>query len=162
MEGLLGKRSSRFGGFIQRGHEAVVEVSHVIRGSGQFTVAQRVDDAAVTRAWRVDVSTTCHVYARPSPWANTVSLGCQIRLHRDPIPIAVVLLLEVGNNVLQKHDHALALCLRRGAPLLAARAFVRNLELEASQRGCIVIRRSFGGILMCEHIPVVLGADRHT
>src|SRR5205814_1757443 len=52
---------------------------------------------------------------------------------RANIPAAVVLLLEVGDNALQEPDHALALCPRRGAPLVATRALVRDLELESGQ-----------------------------
>ena len=75
--------------------------------------------------------------------------------------LAVVLLLEIGDDAFQERDHALALRLRRGAPLLTAGALVRDLELEPGHRGRVVVGTSFRGVLMREHIPVVLSPNRN-
>src|SRR4051812_36851567 len=47
--------------------------------------------------------------------------------------LAVALLLEIGENTSQEHDHALALGSRRSAPFPAVRTLVRDFELEATQ-----------------------------
>src|SRR5690349_4025606 len=72
-----------------------------------------------------------------------------------------VLLLEVREHASQEHDHALALRPRRCAPLAAARALVRDFELEARERRRVVVRGLFRGVLMREDVPVILGADGH-
>src|SRR5204863_6259899 len=82
-------------------------------------------------------------------------------LRRDRIACAVALLLEVGDDILQERDHALALGLRRRAPLLAARALVRDLELESGHRSGVVVCALLRGVLMCEDVPVILRANRH-
>src|SRR5436853_2133011 len=90
-------------------------------------------------------------------------LACGWRLRRGSHgPLARTLLLEVGEHTSQKHDHALALGPRRRAPLLIARALVRDLELEAGHRRCVVVRGLFRRVLMGEDVPVVLGTYRYT
>src|SRR5213078_3930582 len=71
--------------------------------------------------------------------------------------LAIVLLLEVGENTSQKHHHALALGPWCSAPLLTARALVRDFELETGQGRRVVVRGLFSGVLMREDVPVVFG-----
>ena len=101
------------------------------------------------------------VHHRPRPANSVLIRGSSFFLVRDDIACAVDLLLEVGDNTLQERDHALAPGLRRGAPLLAARALVRDLELQSGQGCSVVVRALFSSVLMCEDVPTVLRANRN-
>src|SRR5918994_3179325 len=72
------------------------------------------------------------------------------------------ILLEIADDVAQELDHPLALRARRRAPLVAAGAPVRDLELETGERGRVIVGVELAHVLVRQDVPVVFGVDRHS